>query len=328
MVASIRRLALVATGGIVSAGIAEVIYVRRSFRLPPSPSGPISGVERHDGLGDKGLPRQENPSEHTATQRRHVVFLGDSTATGTGCSEEAGTLGAVMPRACASLVARRLGQDVSWAVVGTVGADVPTASHHLSPLLEQQAARLRCRGESLDAVVLLCGLNDVKSCFLPADLHFETRAVRPFDRHPRRFGEDLERLIGRIREVAGEQCVILVPEEPMAESPRFASLWPLCAAIRLVSSLWDGEKRQACSRAAAIANRDRQPSLASNTGGVLHVAMPPILGPSFFSVDGMHPNDRGYQAWGELLATILLGKQSRSYIPELGLDVQIVTTPS
>ena len=192
---------------------------------------------------------------------------------------------------------------------------VPLLRRRYLSKVEQVADTLRASGGHVDALVVLCGLNDVKSCFLPADLEFETCATRPFERHPRRFGEDLATLLVDLRDATGQQCTILVPEEPMADNPRFSSLWPLSAAIRTVSWLWDLQKQQAVLRVVGDPLR------------CLHVAMPPVLGPSLYSCDGMHPNDRGYQAWGEALACILLGRGSPAHIPELGLEVQVVTTP-
>lgn len=320
---SLRRIAFAVTGGVVGLAAAEVAYVRLSFRLPPCPSGPVSGIE--------------SPAAAPARPgKRHIVFLGDSTAMGTGCSEVAGALGPVMPRSCASLLAHRLGENVSWTALGTVGADVPALMCQHLKEFRVEAERLRATGECIDAVVLLCGLNDVKACFLPGDLEFESRAAHPFDRNPTIFGKDLEALLLLVLAAAGKQCTVLVPEEPMADSPRFAALWPLSAAMRTVASIWDDQKKQACVRAAAATSNDHGPSLMgsgcdSNCTGVLHVPMPPVLTPSLYCVDGMHPNDRGYRMWGEMLACVLMGDHLRSgqaCIPSLEEEVQLVTSSS
>ncbi|KAL1499981.1 hypothetical protein AB1Y20_012659 [Prymnesium parvum] len=290
-----RRLAFAASGGAIGLAAAEVAYLRLSFKLPPDPPGPVSGLV------------------HAPSPRgtRHLVFLGDSIVTGVGCSDASGAHGPVMPRACASLVARRLGQDVSWAALGETGADVTALRQTYLPRLARLAAELRAEGEAVDAVVLFCGLNDVKECILH---------MHPLTRHPWRFRENLQELIREVRQAAGSQCTVIVPEEPMADSPRFSALWPLSAATRLVSALWDWQKREACVRAAA--------ELGDSTGSspVLHIATPPVFGPSFFCVDGMHPNDRGYHTWGEAIACSFLG--DREYSVELGTRVPLVVTPS
>ena len=122
-----RRLAFAATGSVFGLGVGEVLYVRHKFRLPPAPSGPVSGIER--APADKGMASgsvgdgSARLTKSAESRQRHVIFLGDSTVTGTGCSEVAGKQGPVMPRACASLLAERLGEDVGWTAICTVGAE-------------------------------------------------------------------------------------------------------------------------------------------------------------------------------------------------------------
>lgn len=322
-----RRIAFAASATALGVVAGEVAYVRMTFKLPPSPSGPTADLEK------AAVPTQ-------AKKAHNIVFIGDSTARGVGCSEENGKHGPMMPRSCASFIAERLGKDVGWHALSTVGADVPAVCSKHLPEFESLVRRLNADGECVDAVVLLTGLNDVKACFLPADLHFDSRATLPLARHPWRFGEDLETLLHRIRHVAGDQCTILVPEEPMADNPRFSSLWPLSSAMRMVSSLWDGQKRQACIRAAEAmkntagqaafrADKERVPG-APVHAPVKHVPMPRVLGPTCYCIDGMHPSDSGYKAWGEVLACVLLGdhmEEETSFIPELGQRIPVLATP-
>lgn len=309
MFRSLRRFAWVASSSAVGLTICEVVYVRLSFRLPPDPRGPMSGVEKAPGSAEK-------------SRKRHIVFFGDSTVIGVGCSEEAGSNGPVMPRSCASLIAKEIGEDICWTVMGETGADVKVLQNHWLPSFERLTEQLHAVGEHVDVVVVLCGLNDVKECCLHA---------RPLTRNPVEFRNNLEDLLVSLRKAAGRHCTLLVPEEPMGESPRFAKLWPLSSAVRLVAFLWDSQKREACVR---LAHRDPISKPAETrlmfSSTVAHLQMPTVMRPTFYCADGMHPNDHGYQAWGEVLAGRLLANLASvtctCYVPAIHESVEVIMT--
>ena len=295
-----RRISAAAAAAVgVVAG--EAIYVRLSFQLPPDPSKKLSGVESPSST-------PQSPRQSTLVQPlRHIVLMGDSLVTGVGCSLAVSEAGPVLPRSCAAVLAEGLGQGVGWTLLGETGADVMQLRDDYLPAFRRVVSRVHEEGGCIDAVVVLCGLNDVKQCCLH---------VQPISHHPAVFGDELEQLLLGIREAAGSQCVLLVPEEPMGDNPRFSRLWPLSACMRGVSALWDYHKQQACTRAAqAQETQEAQEGAASTTSGgsIRHLPMPwgsapPVLENinDVYCSDGMHPNDLGYRLWGQVMGRALL----------------------
>ena len=137
MFVSWKKLATMASSGLIGLAVVEVLYVRHSFQvrrnqsarafalilshrissylilphpqLPPSASGPTSGLEI--------------APDKTAHRKRHIVFLGDSTVTGVGCSKVGGAHGPVISTHPASPPPQRTGKRIH-----------STASVHNPPL--------------------------------------------------------------------------------------------------------------------------------------------------------------------------------------------------
>ena len=296
------RYSAYAGGGAVGVLASQAWYVKVNFKLPPDATGPTAGVV---GAGP-GKP----------TQRRNIVFMGDSVVTGVGCRAEVGE-GPVMPRATAEVIARNIGEQVAWSALGYTGADVPVLLKDYIPTLRREVQQCAQTGGRVDAVVVLCGLNDVKSCFLYANPR----------RHPGAFRQSLHELVHAIHEVVGHECVILLPAMPIDASPRFNRFWPLRTLVHKSAAAWEQQKQavaEACHAAAANApDGPRQPH-------VCFLEQPPHTPLEYFSEDvrclrlrsacprsmllscarlarqGMHPNDVGYAAWGGYIANRLL----------------------
>lgn len=153
---SVRLLARgLGTAGAAAAGVlgTQAAYVYGSFVLPPDATGPNSGVA-------PGSPRW-----FRRPQRKNIIFIGDSLVSGVGCRAERGE-GPTLPRRIAEHVAEELKVDVKWTALGETGASVDIIQHQLLPLLQREAAASSGTGERVDAVVIMCGLNDLKECFL------------------------------------------------------------------------------------------------------------------------------------------------------------------
>ena len=235
-----RRLARLA-GAAVAAPVAlcasQMFYARAKFVLAPDASGPLSGVAEAD-TPQSFFSWLRAPA---ARRRRNIVFMGDSIVTGVGCSAEASRdLGPILPRRVAQIVAQQLGEDVGWRALGETGADVNIMRQQLLPSLQEAAAGARDAGQSIDAVVILTGLNDIKECFLFA---------KPLSHHPHAFGRNLAALLGSICDAAGEPVAVLVAGTPFDAVPRFTTMWPLSVAIRWTVSVWEDQKRLACTLA-------------------------------------------------------------------------------
>jgi lysophospholipase L1-like esterase len=126
----------------------------------------------------------------------------------------------------------------------------------------------------------------------------------------------MESLLCSVHEMAGSPSTLLLAGCPIEAVPRFNDLWPMSAATRAITRLWEDQKRRAAEAAYAR-------ELAAGTGGgkIAFVAPPPSLvrrlldGVPYFASDGMHPNDAGYVVWAELLASELLATWKVSGLP-------------
>ena len=293
----LRTVAAAAAAGPVSVLAAQMWWVRAKFKLPPDASGPLTG--------------EELPTHATAAsgRPRNIVFLGDSIVTGVGCSAEASSEhGPVMPRRVASTLAEQLGVSVHWTCVGETGADVRMLQTRLLPTLQAEAQRVDAVGQRVDAVIVMTGLNDIKECFLFA---------QPVSCHPWRFGTLLTSVLSGVCEVAGcAGCALLVPGHPIEATPRFNQFWPLSAAVRVVTRLWEQQKRLA-AEAAQEHEAARVAAVGAQSGrgrpALIRFLEPPpkmvaqlMDGANSFAADGMHPNDRGYALWADIIAQRLL----------------------
>ena len=136
----------------------QAYYVKVNFTLPPDASGPTAGVAR------AGLPPPPTWHTHGKPRRKNIVFMGDSVVKGVGCRRVGE--GPTLPRHVAEVVAEQLGAEVGWRALGETGADIRMLREQFIPLLRREVERCAQSGERVDAVVVVCGLNDIKECFL------------------------------------------------------------------------------------------------------------------------------------------------------------------
>ncbi|EOD10820.1 hypothetical protein EMIHUDRAFT_248192 [Emiliania huxleyi CCMP1516] len=264
------RAAGAALGGTAGVVACQVAYVRLSFQLPPDATGPTSGTASAAALRSSGT-------------RRNIIFLGDSLVTGVGCDAEAGE-GPTLPRRVAELLSGRLGVDVGWLALGETGADVGTLTERLMP----QVARCGAQGERLN---------------------------------PHAFAGRLRGVVEAVRTSVGDECAVLLPgvsvegvpscplaprqrwREPCRPSPRFAAgvprfepFWPLSTCIARAAGMWEEQKRTVAHEMSVAGQRV---AFSAQAGRLLPTR-------DIFCRDGMHPNDRGYAIWAELVAEDLL----------------------
>ena len=163
----------------------------------------------------------------------------------------------------------------------------------------------------MDAVVIVCGLNDMKSCFL----HFQPQL------NPHAFAGRLRGVVEAVRTSVGDECAVLLPgvsvegvpscplaprrlwREPCRPSPRFAAgvprfepFWPLSTCIARAAGMWEEQKRTVAHEMSVAGQRV---AFSAQAGRLLPTR-------DIFCRDGMHPNDRGYAIWAELVAEDLL----------------------
>ncbi|EKX44841.1 hypothetical protein GUITHDRAFT_152879 [Guillardia theta CCMP2712] len=159
-----------------------------------------SNADQHSSFSEEqSLVERLRSTREVSTRRRNVLIIGDSLVVGIGCKEAP-----VMPQIICKRLANLLKVDVSWKALGVNGGDVRTihknvletvkkfqseqedALHstaqtsglHASMVVQQDGspvATTRSMADAqlskqpqvkVDAVVVLCGLNDLKRIFM------------------------------------------------------------------------------------------------------------------------------------------------------------------
>uniref|UniRef100_A0A7S0NYU3 SGNH hydrolase-type esterase domain-containing protein n=1 Tax=Calcidiscus leptoporus TaxID=127549 RepID=A0A7S0NYU3_9EUKA len=271
---------------------AQALYLQRRYEPLPEARGPLSGVARsaQQARTTTEAPRLPFGSSRLEASsldpllprlpprgRKNILFVGDSLITGVGCSQER-SHGPALPRAVAEFLSKALRVDVSWVAIGETAADVRALRTNLVPLLSREVEAMRERGQHVDAVVIICGLNDFKN------------AYRSAGNTASDFRTELSSLVGEVKQHAGVQCTVVLPALPIHRAPVFDGIWPLQSFLGRVAALWDEQKAHLAHRLRCVAyvrNAERDEWWS---------------GKQYWAVDGIHPNDEGYRIWGEHIA--------------------------
>ena len=265
--------------------------------------------------------------------RKRVVILGDSLATGVGCTTNTPALARIVAERLADL----LSVEIEWIAVGKKGAALSDISSCVIPELREKVKtssssssisnRRRSRNNSTsnnnnnnnnnrskeendddeedvknvlleqasprqaDAVIILCGINDVKTCFLQGKIFFREN-----------FENELENVIKEIKAVVGSDALVVLPGNPLHIAPLFPN--PLREVILKLNDCWDGQKEKVAKKLgkgkALFINSPTLQALRdavrmNDTGGGIREG-------EFTARDGVHPNDMGYKAWAHIIA--------------------------
>jgi lysophospholipase L1-like esterase len=205
------------------------------------------------------LPAAQGPTTGTAPRQApalRLTVLGDSAAAGVGAKRHADALAGHL----GTEIARRTGQQVSWHVVARNAATTrDVVDRDLVPKMTYPT----------DLVVVVVGVNDLRSYRLICDFRRDTRA-----------------LIDSIRRRTGPIPIILAGIPPLQHMPG------LPRALRAILGL----------RARAMDDVLRR--RARQTPNVRHVplATQSRMAANFFTDDGFHLASSGHQLWAELIA--------------------------
>lgn len=215
---------------------------------------------------------------------------------------------------------------------GTNSAEVAhSAASAPSPSAETSSTNETNDVVHVDAVVVMCGLNDWKR-------------VASGTKSPSQFHDDLHALTDALHARLGSQCRVVYPALPLPWTTAFPQ--PLFSVVLTLSNAWDAQKQRLArevgnsgSRAAAAASDSlvkrellSGPAPAVAEGAVAStpaaeevdakgalpppfrravdfVTCPPDLGgPWNLASDGVHPNEDGYALWAEHIASALASK--------------------
>jgi len=225
--------------------------------------------------------------ERREQKMKRIVIIGDSLVVGIGCKEAP-----VMPEAICGRLAELLRVDVQWRALGVDGGDVRTihskvlaavddAVHSSTPPPQPHtrgsaAHRDADQGGKVDAVIVLCGLNDLKRLWMG-----RTSSV---------FRRDLDKFLVELRAKVGDECLIVLPAIPMEETllPE-----PVRTLGIYMGHLFDEQKREKAA-IEALTHFIPKPAMEiwarAKAKGII------------VAEDGVHPNERGYDVFGEYLA--------------------------
>jgi len=270
-------------GSIVAA---QTAYMQGTYEPLPHPKKDRSfGIEYYEG-------------EQRHSSMKRIIVLGDSLVVGVGCNAAP-----VISQSLARGFAQRFKSNVAWRSFGIDGGDARTihqstiesvrslvrgsrehtnnghsSSRETGPSGRTNGAN--SMGMTIDACVIICGLNDFKKLW-------KGRTAMIFQR-------DLENFVMDLRECLGPDCLIVLPALPM-EPTRFPE--PLRSFVILISEVFDEQKKSLCSENPHTLYVQK-PSVRwwrrvhERFGGVM-------------SGDGVHPNETGYQVFGEWLGGVV-----------------------
>jgi lysophospholipase L1-like esterase len=333
--------------GICAAGTAQGLYLWGQYHPLPEARGPLQGVaqflretrnrvggqrssaERRDAAHAAATPggsltrtlsgaarsprdtvadgdgRQQQQQQQQQQRRMNILFVGDSLVTGVGCGQEGEPKGPPLPRVISEFLARALRVDIQWTAIGHTGADVAGLSARSLPVVAEEARRVQQVGQRIDMVVVVCGLNDLK------------RAYTSLRRTASGFRSELSSFVEAIHKETGTETSVVLPALPVHRAPVFHGWWPLQPLFNTLAAVWDDQKEALAKTSLARSS--------SSTSSALRAACGQTLGrisfvrnatngdeawgaEDFWAADGIHPNDRGYQVWGEYLAASILAQ--------------------
>lgn len=259
------RLAVKGAALFAGTVIAQTAILAASYRTPAAAKGPTRGEVTWE--------RDQDHQAYSGQRDRKVFVVGDSLVTGVGCEEA--TMGPVLPKRLSEALASQLQGRVSYEAVGKTGATVAEIRKGCLSTLREYVEG----GGKVDLVVFFCGVNDFKRLAAPWRGSASAKAFR----------RELEETAEEIRGIVGPSCLIVFPQLPIEAVDRF---WgPLGVAVRYIARTFDEQKR-------AVAE--------AHGGPAFFIEKPRLRGaPRWTSIDGVHPNDLGYSAWGEHIACLL-----------------------
>jgi lysophospholipase L1-like esterase len=202
------------------------------------------------------------------------------------------------PKSLARILSQQLQKPVTWRSAGVDGGDITRIRQHCLGVIEEDVKA----GKMPDAVVILCGPNDIKYCLF-----------NPFQRSnwPRAFRSKLTTLIKEIQSLAPEVMVILpaIPTQMFHKNSPL-NIFPLGLLLDAMVGFWDSQKKLVAD--------------SFNSKGVQYIGLSPrevsrwyhstYEGASqqssgtvtLIARDGVHPNARCYTNWAEAIGKKVL----------------------
>lgn len=255
------------------------------------------GAEHKGGGTDPTAAAAVWASRHSQRRPRRVIVVGDSLVTGVGCSSEHDG-GPVLPRRIGERLADLLGVRVEWVALGVKGADMKTIRSEVIPALHARLVSHGVKGgtgtegkvseaDAVDAVVLMCGVNDFKHALT--------------GRTASAFRRELALVVDEIRSLTGDKCWVILPGLPMDLVTIFPP--PLSYFAVYGNDVWDAQKRKIddVARRVVFVSKPNLDAVRAEVG-----AEKPLT-----ATDGIHPSEWGYAAWAHHIAIAIAPVLSR-----------------
>jgi len=292
---------------------------------------------------------------------RNVIIIGDSFACGIGCvdtfdANKNSTVpmmrleklslpshvkdsndGPAFPKAFAKTLSQRLGHPIHWRSAGVDGGDVNDISKFCLDIIREETSA----GRTPNAVVLLCGTNDLKK-LIANPLQLRSNSARAFR-------DRLSRFIRDVRDASSKETTVILPALPThkIDKQHALNVVPLTFFLDIASSAWDSQKKlvaDAYGRSSFLCdkkkpeeqnvnllrippavylslsarevndwytvciNEDEQNGDEIDSTGVESIRLNKNEEhkknklPTLMSADGLHPNRQCYSLWGSSMA--------------------------
>jgi lysophospholipase L1-like esterase len=307
-----------------------IISLASLFDVPNRWFASLQQQEEQQHLAE--IPEKKNNTTTTSAldtkqTMERIIVIGDSLAVGLGSSPifdaarnssvpfarienlsvdstDDTVSGPVFPRALAETLANHYQTRVHWRSAGVDGGDVGRIQDFCLGVIKEEVDE----GRVPDAVVVLCGINDLK--------YFVSNPFRAPG--PRIFRQRLTRLLREIQDVAPDTNIIL----PMFPTQMFRAnsplnIFPLNFFLDAVVGYWDSMKKLVV---------DRYPS-----DKILYCGLPPaqiydwyqkqdrddsdsttdraLWEEGLIAPDGIHPNAQCYGLWAEFVGKQLVRRK-------------------
>jgi len=297
------QVAKYSTGAMVTVlgtAVVQYAYFDATYKPLSPPEGTTEGIVRRAApkvlCDTSGQHRAEENS--TLLQEKQmkaasplpkslrILFVGDSLIAGVGCTKGE----AILPRQLAQSIANELNVEVSWRAWALIGGDVRQLQTQIIPEISKYmnaaaaSGGADCHGVRVDAVVVMCGLNDWKR-------------VLSGEKTPEVFYNDLASLVNALHYHFNPKCRVILPALPLHLTTAFPQ--PLFSFVLTLAEAWDMQKQRLAGEAVAAVD---------------FVCCPPDFGNKGICVDGVHPNEDGYAMWAEHISLAIAEKLAGSSI--------------
>lgn len=196
--------------------------------------------------------------------------------------------GPIFPKALAKTLSKRFQKPVSWRSAGVDGGATQDIAEHLLSVVKDEVDK----GQAPDLVVVLTGSNDLKHIL------DGSASVKGFRSNLMKLAKDIR--------VISPTTRVVYPALPTyrMDQKSVLNVFPLSICLDTIMGLWDAQKMAVADKYPGIMHVDLTVKDVNSwyNSGVHKNTDEPV---SLISSDGIHPNARCYNKWGEFVGNNL-----------------------